>query len=163
MKLHNANRIDTWKSLSQSQVHDIVGEAPVHFIEVGDSIVYNATDNIRKVVNIVPDAKMPDAYVNLHFEDGGAVTMPTKAKVTVPSSYKTNVVFHKNPELPDVYERATKQGGAPWDNLPIDRSNPEFGSDVSIFHEMTFSEANPHLNAPKGRSSHFNHGSTGHL
>lgn len=163
MKFTDALNISPWKSLSQSNVYDIAGEAPVPAIEVGDSIIHNTTDNIRKVVNIVPDAKMPDAYVKFHFEDGGAMTLPTKSTVIVPSTYKADAVPHKNPEYPTIWQRAQVHGGGPSDKLNINKDDPDFNKKLSIFHGMTFEEANPHLGAPQGRKGHFNQGSTGHL
>lgn len=163
MKFNDARKISTWKALSQSNVYDIVGETPVPTIEVGDSIVHNTTDNIRKVVNIVPDAKMPDAYVKFHFEDGGAMTMPTKSTVLVPSTYKTTLVPHKNPDFPDSLERAKTHGAYPSDSIPVAKGDVHYGKDLSIFHGMTFEEANPNLNASRGRGGHFSHGSTEHL
>lgn len=163
MKFNDAQNISNWKALSQSNVYDVVGETPVPTIEVGDSIVHNTTDNIRKVVDIVPDAKMPDAYVKFHFEDGGAMTMPTKSTVLVPSTYKTTFVPHKNPDFPDSVERAKKHGEGPSDRIPVAKGDNYYGKDLSIFHGMTLEEANPNLSAPRGRADHFSHGSTEHL
>lgn len=162
MRYKDARNISEWRKAGQQHEFDVVGNAPVHTIQVGDSIVHNTTDNIRKVVDIVPDAKLPDAYVKFHFEDGGAMTLPTKSTVMVPSTYKIGVEYNHREPGTGWNVRSTDHGRGPHDKVPfnIKESPSRMDQEGVVFHGMTFEEANPWL---RGRQGHFNHGGTEHL
>ena len=169
MRISNLNKLN-W--VPQGDVHsdpEYIAEAPVSHLEVGDSIIHKTSDNIRKIVDIVPDAKMPDAYVKLHFEDGGGMTMPIKSNAMLPRSYKINFDMVGADRSTQRYERLLGHtSSAGRDSLLFKKEHEDvrnrLQSEGSIFHGVPLVESNPWLqDVVARRSNSFSQGSTGHL
>lgn len=160
MKISNLNGVRFELTDSQGgNDRDMIARVPLGLVDVGDSIIHNTTDNIRKIVDIVPDAVNP-AYVKMHFEDGGAMTMSTKSQVILPSSYKMGWEPSKvaEEEGGGQYTR-TLEHGKSYDSA---RATPELKERMRnegvVFHGVPLTESNPWLvenSAGRDRSGAF--------
>ena len=147
MKISNLNGVRFELTDSQGgNDRDMIARVPMSLVGVGDSIIHNTTDNIRKIVDVVPDAVNP-SYVKMHFEDGGAITMSTKSQVILPSSYKLDYEFSGVPGEKGFgqYSRTIEHGK----NSESARYTPETSERMSkegvIFHGVPLTESNPWL------------------